>query len=365
MENQHIRSAAEHKLGLLRVNEARSTDTTEQRLRELATDPIRPVRVWTARNPKTPPDAVATLLQDADCSVRNEALYHLRTPAAALELLARQEAEEAEAAHLPNATTHKRHVVAHHPNTPPQLRDELIAAGVCPGRLCGMAAEIFRKVEFFHRRGGGNPYAEQGKPTSAPGPSPHTGSPPATGDVTGIVPGAPAAGEVEWLSVLRALDEPGRLGSAVGLDFPSDFDRAATQTRFDQLVEGLSEAFGCPLLGGQGPQEDAARFGVIRIPAHVTSTYDQRSGARFPLAVILSNFGALTTCLPYRVGPAPDAGQTPPVHQEDYRRIEQVSAELQLRLVPERILGAPYGGPNQWVFGPTEATWFWRFFDYL
>ncbi|SDS87410.1 hypothetical protein [Actinoplanes derwentensis] len=359
MEYQYIRSAAENKLGLLRVHEARSTATTEQRLRELAADPIRPVRVWTARNPNTPPDAVATLLQDADCSVRNEALYHLRTPAVALELLARQEAEEAEAARLPNTAAKKRHVVAHHPNTPPQLRDELIAAGVCPGRRCGMAAE------FRHRCGDGRLYAEQGKPTSAPGPSPHTGSPPAMGDATDIEAGARSAGEAEWLSVLRALDEPGRLGSAGGLEFPGDFDRAATQTRFDQLVDGLSEAFGCPLLGGQGPQEDAARFGIIRIPAQVTRTHDRRSGACFPLAVILSNFGGLTTCLPYRVGPAPDAGPTPPVHQEDYRRVEQVSAELQLRLVPERILGLPYEGPNYWVSGSEEATWFWRFFDYL
>jgi hypothetical protein len=227
-----------------------------------------------------------------------------------------------------------------------------------PGRLFELAAEI------FYRRGG-NPPVERGKPTSASGLSPQTGSPLTTGDVTGVVPGAPTAGEEDWWSVLRALDEPGRLGLAAGLYFPSDFDRTATQTRFDQLVEGLSGAFDCPLLGGQGPQEDAARFGEIRIPAEATRTYDQRSGARFPLAVFLSNFGALTTCLPYRVGPAPDAGRTPPVHQEDYRRIEQVSAELQLRLVPEHILDAPYEGPNKWVSGSAEETWFWRFFGYL
>jgi hypothetical protein len=337
MGSQHIRLAAERRLGLLRANEARSTDTTEQRLRELAADPMRPVRVWTARNANTPPDALTNLLEDADHSVRSAALYHPRTPAAALALLARQEAEKAEAARLPNATA-KRHVVAHHPNTPPQLRDELIAAGVCPGRFCGKAAEIFPR---------------------------RTGSPPAMGDVTGVVPDPPTTGEEDWWRVLRALDEPGVMGSAVGLEFPSDFDRATTQARFDQLVEKLSEAFGYPLLGGRGPQQDAAHFGVIRIPAEVTRTVDHRSGARFPLAVILSNFGALTTCLPYRAGPTPDAGRTPPVHQEDHRRVEQVSAELQLRFVPDHILGLPYDGPNQWVAGPTKATWFWRFFSYL
>lgn len=360
MEPQHIRSAAERKLGLLSANEARSTDTTEQRLRELATDPIRAVRLWTARNPNTPPDALALLLQDTDVSVQDNALRHPRTPAAALELLARQEAEEAESAQLPNRTA-KRGLVAHHPNTPPQLRDQLIAAGVCracPERPCDTA-------EYFHRRRDGNLYVEQGKPTSAPGRPPHPVSPPGTGNVTGIAPSAPAADREDWWSVLRALDEPGRLGQAAGLYFPSNFDRAATQNRFDQLVKGVSKIFGCPLVGGHGPQQDAARFGRIRIPAEVTRTYDQRSGARLPLAVILSNFGALITCLPYRIGPVPDANQTPPVHQEDYSRIEQVSAELQLRLVPQHILEAPYDGPNQWVFGPTEETWLRRFFDYL
>ncbi|GIE78501.1 hypothetical protein Aph02nite_44510 [Actinoplanes philippinensis] len=348
MVDQHTRSVAERELGLLRVNEARSIDTTEQRLRELATDPIRPVRLWTARNPNTPPNAVAILLQDADRGVRNEALYHLRAPAAALEVLARREAEAAE---LPNATTHKRHVVAHHPNTPLPLRDELIAAGVCPGRLCGIPAELVRRAEFFCRRGGGSPYAEQEKPGTSRLPE----------DVAGIAPDAPAEGETDWLSILRALDEPGRMGSAVGLEFPSDFDPATTQTRFDQLAEGLSAAFGCPLPGGQGPREDAAFFGVIRIPAEVTRTYDRGSG----LAVVLSNFGALTACLPYRVGPASDAARTPPVHQEDYRLIEQVSAQAQLWLVPGHILKMPYEGPNQWVFGSAEASWYWRFFDYL
>jgi hypothetical protein len=152
MESMRIRSAAERRLGLLRVNEARSTDTTALRLRELATDPVRPVRVWTARNPNTPPDALQVLLQDTDYSVQTNALLHPRTPAAALEFLARQEAEEADAAGLPGMTA-KRSLVAHHPNTPPQLREQLIAANVCcscPRHPCDIA-------QFFHRRGAGSP----------------------------------------------------------------------------------------------------------------------------------------------------------------------------------------------------------------
>ncbi|MFI5846091.1 hypothetical protein ACIA8K_40950 [Catenuloplanes sp. NPDC051500] len=106
MERQPFRTATERELGLLRANEARSTGTTEQRLCELAIDPMRPVRLWTARNPNTPPGALDVLIQDEDHSVRNSALFHPRTPAAALERAAQQEADEAEAV---------RHLVAHHP----------------------------------------------------------------------------------------------------------------------------------------------------------------------------------------------------------------------------------------------------------
>jgi hypothetical protein len=133
MEPPHIRPAVERRLGLLRVYEARAAATATQRLRTLAKDPVRAVRLWTARNPNTPPDALATLLQDEDHSVQWNALLHPRTPPEALELLARQETEEAEAPRRPGLTV-KREYVAHHPNTPPRLRDELIAAGVC--RAC-------------------------------------------------------------------------------------------------------------------------------------------------------------------------------------------------------------------------------------
>ncbi|WP_083971406.1 hypothetical protein [Actinoplanes awajinensis] len=81
-----MRTAAEREPGLLRVYEARSAETTVQRLRELAVDPIRAVRLWVARNANTPPDALGLLLQDADHSVRTNALRHPRTPAAGREL---------------------------------------------------------------------------------------------------------------------------------------------------------------------------------------------------------------------------------------------------------------------------------------
>jgi hypothetical protein len=168
--------------------------------------------------------------------------------------------------------------------------------------------------------------------------------------------------EPDWWSVLRVLDEPGSLGEHVGLEVPRDFDRAATQARFDRLAERLSEAYGCPLVGGAGPQQDAAFFGRIRIPAEVSCTRTKHSRTGVPLTVIVSNFGGLATYLPFHDSSTPPA---PPVHREDRKRIEEVLIRLGYRVVPGHVLATTYDGPNEWVFGSGDATWFVRFFDYL
>jgi hypothetical protein len=77
---REIRSAHERWLGYLRVLEARDANTTHDRLRELAHDVIRPVRLWTARNPNTPPDALIILSTDPDETVRWNVLMNRSAP---------------------------------------------------------------------------------------------------------------------------------------------------------------------------------------------------------------------------------------------------------------------------------------------
>ncbi|MFC6021636.1 hypothetical protein ACFP2T_36410 [Plantactinospora solaniradicis] len=112
--------------GYRRVLEARSAVTIPERLRGLADDPIRPVRLWVARNPRTPPDALDRLLHDSDSWVQWNALLHLDTPGTALERLA-----DDEAATYGSRTFHHRSLVAHHPNASTELRHRLVQQGAC------------------------------------------------------------------------------------------------------------------------------------------------------------------------------------------------------------------------------------------
>ncbi|GAA0932700.1 hypothetical protein Vau01_123280 [Virgisporangium aurantiacum] len=80
MAGREIRTAHERWLGYLRVLEAWDPKTTHDRLRELAHDVIRPVRLWTARNPNTPPDALTILSTDPDETVRWNFLLNRSTP---------------------------------------------------------------------------------------------------------------------------------------------------------------------------------------------------------------------------------------------------------------------------------------------
>jgi ribosomal protein S18 acetylase RimI-like enzyme len=128
-----IRGYTERMDGYRRVLEARSTATSSARLAELARDEIRPVRLWTARNHNTPPSALDHLMRDEDSDVRWNALLHPRTPARALiravdDVIYREN-------------------VAHHPNTPEDLRRDLRAAGVCPN--CSPACPGWRV--YTHR----------------------------------------------------------------------------------------------------------------------------------------------------------------------------------------------------------------------
>ena len=113
-------------LAYLRVLEARNPETSAERLRTLAGDEVRPVRLWVARNPHTPPDVLDALIRDEDSSVLWNALLHPKTPDAALRWLSERE----------TASDGRRHFlyrqkVVHHPNASIKLRAELIAMGAC------------------------------------------------------------------------------------------------------------------------------------------------------------------------------------------------------------------------------------------
>jgi hypothetical protein len=130
--------------GYRRVLEARSTTTSAARLRSLARDEIRPVRLWTARNHNAPPDALDLLTQDSDRQVQWNALRHTRTPAQALERMAREEAVKSG-----DRWFIDRQLIAHHPNAPEPLRQSLFQAGVC--RDCSKTCHSWRFYTHRHK----------------------------------------------------------------------------------------------------------------------------------------------------------------------------------------------------------------------
>jgi hypothetical protein len=125
-----IRSQPERIAGYRRVLEARSPDVPEQRLRELAHDEIRPVRLWTARSNRCPGDALVALAHDEDPNVSWSALHNAAMPEAGLRYLCEREAERDRKDRTPSFIVRAR--VLAHPNTPPQLAEQLRELGVVP-----------------------------------------------------------------------------------------------------------------------------------------------------------------------------------------------------------------------------------------
>lgn len=158
--------------------------------------------------------------------------------------------------------------------------------------------------------------------------------------------------------MLRALDaQPG------DCDVPRDFDVSATQARFDLLGELLSEAYGHPLGGGTGPEQDTALFGTVSIPAELTRTRTKRTRIPLPLDVSVSNFGGLATCGPGYVAGVPSPARAP-IHPQDRNRIEPALEELAYLVVPIEVLSTPYDGRLDWVRA-NDYDWYTRFFSWL
>jgi hypothetical protein len=115
-------------LGYRRVLEARNAATPADRLRTLAHDEIRPVRLWTARNIACPADVLDRLARDDDSSVRWAALGNPAMPESGLRYLAQLEA--AETWLHPHDWFVVRRFVRKHPNASRRFRRELGRLGV-------------------------------------------------------------------------------------------------------------------------------------------------------------------------------------------------------------------------------------------
>jgi hypothetical protein len=181
------------------------------------------------------------------------------------------------------------------------------------------------------------------------------------------VEGSPGTVRLDERAMLSALSRRAP-GDHIGWEIPRNFERAAAQGRFDVLAQRLGEAFGVHLVAPTGPDQDAASFGTIDIPQeHTGARAKKRPDHRFPLAVVVSNFGHLAAYRhvrhSFRSVDDPDVPGTPEVHPDDGRRIDEILAVLGYVAVPEDVLDAPYDGPN----ATPESTmdWHTRFFGVL
>jgi hypothetical protein len=132
-------------LAYQRVLEARHLETSAGRLRIVAGDEVRPVRLRVARNPNTPSDVLDALARDEDKSVRWNALLHPKTPDAGLRWLSEHEMAEYGKA-LPHPPIDRSR-----PERSNALRAELLALGAyaCP-KPCGQYAF---STDAMRRRG--------------------------------------------------------------------------------------------------------------------------------------------------------------------------------------------------------------------
>ncbi|MFE9559810.1 hypothetical protein ACFYM0_01690 [Streptomyces sp. NPDC006487] len=141
MTPRRLRTPAERMLGYARVKEARDRRTTADRLRELASDEITPVRLYTAMNFATPPDALLRLSRDEEYHLRWCVLLNPAADEAVLRSMVVQERVEAAnlrggpPAYFVGGFFVRGHAV-HHPGASAALRAELLAEGVCgcPGK---------------------------------------------------------------------------------------------------------------------------------------------------------------------------------------------------------------------------------------
>ncbi|WP_203924317.1 hypothetical protein [Rugosimonospora africana] len=158
--------------------------------------------------------------------------------------------------------------------------------------------------------------------------------------------------EHELWHVLHALDDPDHL------ERPAGFDNHRARIRFDQLVQRLNVYFDghCQ---ADGSIQDASLYGRINIPATATATGR-------PLVASISNFGPLAVLSVDNPGVWSDNEAAQLLHPDDAHHVHTALADLHYIRIPEQPLREPYDGVyDPAILGPSEATWWIRYFDYL
>lgn len=125
MSNRYSRTPRERYEGYLRVLETRRLTTSPDRLRELAWDPIPPVRLWASGNPKMPPDVLDELVRLGETGW---ALFNFSSPESALRFAAEREREDQAGSDHPFIWV--RAICYMHPKASRGFRRELRKQGV-------------------------------------------------------------------------------------------------------------------------------------------------------------------------------------------------------------------------------------------
>ena len=159
-------------------------------------------------------------------------------------------------------------------------------------------------------------------------------------------------GDPQLSQLLHALDDPDNL------EVPANYDHRRARARFEQLVQRLNAGFDCQTQVDRDVQ-DASLHGRVDIPATATATGRA-------LVVNISNFGNLAVLSVDNPGVWTDAEAADLLHPGDAERVHTTLADLGYTLIPEQPLREPYSGVwEPGTFGPSRATWWIRYFDYL
>ncbi|MER7741308.1 hypothetical protein ABTX34_23770 [Streptomyces sp. NPDC096538] len=149
-------------------------------------------------------------------------------------------------------------------------------------------------------------------------------------------------------TLLRKLDTSG------DAEFPRNFDRSATRTRFDKLAADIDREFACTCTVERDVQE-ASYHGRITIPVAATASADF-------ITVIVSNFGDLAIVTLGNPMSYDEEETSYLLDSTDLSRLIGILSELGYVTVPEHLTWADYDGALE--LRSHARSWFDRFFFY-